>query len=61
MKPNRDAFNHVCADLEKGIPLTFRMIGEIFGHEFWELVVVAMSNINLKTDGRIEVHFHGTK
>ena len=32
---DREAFENVAGALENGSPLTFEMIGDVFGKEFW--------------------------
>lgn len=42
MKINKEAFERVCLELEddtKGNHLTFDQIGEIFGQDFWVMLV----------------------
>jgi len=58
MNIDRAAFDRVCGDLERGTPLNLRMIADIFGHAFWELLILCIANINVKSDGKIEVHIH---
>lgn len=40
--PDKEAFEAVCKDLEKGNPLTFRHVGAIFGPAFWEILVLSL-------------------
>ena len=46
MVPNKQAFKRVCEQLEAGEALTFRMVGEVFGPEFWEMVVFSYMDAN---------------
>ena len=39
MKPNKAAFDRVCKDLIDGQQLTFRMLGDVFGPDFYELLI----------------------
>ena len=39
MAVDQEAFERVRDELEAGKPLTFRQIGDIFGGDFWELLV----------------------
>ena len=55
---NREAFEKVCKELETGGCLTFRQIGSIFGPEFWEMLLLTLANVSIRTDGKIEVHIH---
>lgn len=46
MTPDRKAFELVCEDLERGNPLTFLHVGEVFGNDFWVLLVYAFLDSN---------------
>lgn len=41
-KYDREAFEEVAARLDKGEDLTFEMIGEVFGQEFWMALVMSL-------------------
>lgn len=45
-KPNKAAFERVCADLAEGYELTFAHIGDVFGTEFWVMLVYAFMDAN---------------
>lgn len=55
--PNRLAFDRVCADLEHGVPLNLSMIGDIFGQEFWILILYSIANTNIQAN-KLELHIH---
>ena len=40
--PNEKAFKDVKAELTKGLPITFEMVGRVFGPDFWMLQVYAL-------------------
>lgn len=46
MKPNKAAFDRVSKELADGSQLTFRMIGDVFGQPFWELIVMSFLDAN---------------
>lgn len=39
--PSQEAFDRVCKDLAEGNPLTYAHIGEVFGAEFWIMLVTS--------------------
>jgi len=41
-KVDREAFEAVATDLEKGQELTLKHVGDVFGGEFWELIVMLL-------------------
>jgi len=41
-KPNKEAFEAVCNEIDRGNQLTFRHIGLVFGQAFWELMVLSL-------------------
>lgn len=41
-KVDREALELVIEDLEKGSELTLKHIGDVFGGEFWELIVMLL-------------------
>jgi hypothetical protein len=55
-KVDRAAFDQVCADLENGATLNLSMIGDIFGQEFWKLMILAQTNIDVTSNGKINVN-----
>lgn len=42
MLPNRKEFNKLCREIEAGEQLTFEGIGNIFGQDFWMMLVWAL-------------------
>lgn len=42
LKPNDDAYGDVSIRLANGEELTFEMIGDIFGQEFWMILVYSL-------------------
>lgn len=42
MTPNDEAYARVKQDLEKGLSITLEMVGDVFGKEFWMLVVYCL-------------------
>lgn len=42
MAPNRKEFNKLCREIEGGGALTFEGIGNIFGQDFWMMLVWAL-------------------
>ena len=40
--PDKKAFKKVCADLEAGNTLTMAHVGEVFGTDFWVMIVMAL-------------------
>lgn len=44
--PDKKAFKQVCQELATGSPLTFHKVGLVFGHDFWELLVLAFMDAN---------------
>lgn len=45
-KVDREAFEEVAKRLEGGADLTFEMIGEVFGQEFWMALVMSLMDSN---------------
>ena len=45
-RANRQAFEDVARRLDAGEDFTFTMIGEIFGQEFWVLLVYTLMDAN---------------
>ncbi len=39
---DKSAFEVVCAELERGAPLTLEQVGEVFGAEFFMLLVYCL-------------------
>ena len=39
---NVEACKRIKKDMETGKPLTFSMVGEVFGQPFWELLVMSL-------------------
>ena len=44
--PNKKAFKEVSARVDAGEQLTFEMIGDVFGKEFWMLIVLSLMDAN---------------
>ena len=40
--PNDKAYKDVKAELAKGLPITFEMVGRVFGPDFWMLIVYSL-------------------
>jgi hypothetical protein len=54
--PDQTAFDKTCHDLKHGIPLNLSMIGRIFGQDFWELLILVQTNIDLTAKGKVNVN-----
>jgi len=44
--PSKKDFQAVSEAIEKGEQLTFEMIGQVFGTEFWMLLVLSLMDAN---------------
>jgi len=55
MPLDRAAFDRTAVNLAAGVPLNLRMIGDIFGQEFWELLILAQTNIHITPDKNITI------
>ena len=44
--PNKKAFKQVCARVAAGEALTLQEVGEVFGQEFWVMLVYAFMDSN---------------
>ena len=44
--PNKKAFKQVCERLTAGEALTLEEVGEVFGQEFWVMLVYAFMDSN---------------
>lgn len=53
--PNKEEFNRVYEEVTHGVPLNLKMVGDIFGQEFWMLLVLVQTNIRVNTDGILKV------
>lgn len=55
-------FNEVDRELKEGVPLNLTHLGRIFGDEFWQLMVVCLTNITIKSDlDKIQIFIQGGK
>ena len=66
--PNKKAFKLVCARVAAGEALTLEEVGEVFGQEFWVILVYALMDSNdasraiagaiarLKEEGKADGH-----
>lgn len=56
---NEEALAQVRKDLAYNVPLNLRMIGNIFGQEFWELMILVQANITVDhKNKKIEIHIY---
>lgn len=50
--------DEVLDDIVRSVPLNMAHIGNIFGPEFWALLVLCQTNITVNPEGNIELHVH---
>jgi len=55
--PSREEFEKLYTTLSHGVPLNLSMLGNVFGQEFWKLIVLVQTNINVKGD-KLEINIY---
>ena len=55
-KPNKEAFDLVCDDIDRGVELNLHMLGLIFGPAFWKLLVLCHLNIDIKDINNVTIN-----
>jgi hypothetical protein len=53
-----EQFESVIETLNDGVPLNLSMIGDIFGQEFWKLIVLCQTNITVDNKKNIKIDIH---